>query len=83
MNGFLPNLSPETIEYIGYSATALVTLSFAFSNIRTLRIVNSIGAVIFIVYGVLLDMAKPIILTNLIIFAINVYHLTKGLFKQK
>lgn len=72
------HLSPETIEYIGYLGTALVTLSFAFSNIRTLRIVNSMGAVIFVIYGMLLHMAKPIILTNLIIFAINIYHLYKG-----
>lgn len=83
MNEFLHNLAPETIEYIGYLGTAFVTFSFAFSNIRTLRIVNSIGAIIFIVYGMLLHMAKPIILTNLIIFAINAYHLSKGLFKQK
>lgn len=80
---FILNIDPKTVNYIGYLGSALIAGSFVFSNIRTLRIVNSFGALVFILYGILLNMAMPIIITNSIIFAINVYQLSKALFKQQ
>lgn len=80
---FLQLIPAHVTEWIGYLGTVLVTMSFAFSHLRTLRLVNSAGAIVFIVYGILLDMAKPIILTNLIIFAINFYHLFKEFRSKK
>lgn len=47
------------VDWVGYIAMACVVFSFAFSNMITLRVVNSIGALIFIIYGVMLGMAKP------------------------
>jgi hypothetical protein len=49
-------------------------VSFLMKNIRTLRIVNSIGCGIFIVYGILLP-AIPILITNAAIVLINLYYL--------
>lgn len=63
-------------EYIGYAASALVLISFIMKNIRTLRIVNTIGCLFFIAYGILL-FSIPIIATNAAIVLINAYYLLR------
>jgi uncharacterized protein with PQ loop repeat len=65
-------------EIIGYIASAIVLISFLMKNIKKLRIFNSIGCLVFIVYGILLDLSIPIILTNSVIVCINVYFLIKA-----
>ena len=62
-------------EWIGYIASAVLILSFMLKNVRTLRIVNSLGALLFVVYGIFLDLAWPIIITNVFIIMVNVYQL--------
>lgn len=64
-------------EIIGYIASAIVLISFLMKNIVKLRIINSIGCMIFIVYGILLNFSIPIILTNSVIVGINIYFLIK------
>ena len=45
-------------------------------SIIKLRIVNSIGCLLFVFYGILLNpISIPIILTNVIIFCINLFYL--------
>ena len=61
-------------EIIGYLASLFVLLSFLFKDIRTLRIVNSVGCAFFVVYGVLLS-SIPVIVTNVAILLINGYYL--------
>ena len=46
-------------------------------NVITLRIINVIGGLLFIVYGVLLSMSIPIIATNTFVVGVNVYYLIK------
>jgi uncharacterized protein with PQ loop repeat len=65
-------------EIIGYIASLIVLLSFLMKNIRTLRIANTIGCLIFVVYGVLLGFSIPIIATNVAIVIINLYYLFKA-----
>lgn len=64
-------------EIIGYIASLIVLLSFLMKNIRTLRIANTIGCLIFVIYGVLLGFSIPIIATNVAIVIINIYYLLK------
>lgn len=64
-------------EIIGYIASLIVLSSFLMKNIRTLRIANTIGCLIFVVYGVLLGFSIPIIATNVAIVIINLYYLLK------
>lgn len=64
-------------EIIGYLASLTVLLSFLMKKIKTLRLVNTLGCVIFIVYGILLGFSIPIILTNAAIVTINVVYLIK------
>ncbi|HCQ29442.1 MAG TPA: uroporphyrinogen decarboxylase [Flavobacteriales bacterium] len=62
-------------EIIGYIASAGVLISFLMKDIKTLRLVNSIGCSLFIVYGILLGWSWPIIITNAAILGINAYYL--------
>lgn len=64
------------IDWIGYLAAALVVISFLVSkNMRLLRIINMLGAAMFILYGVLLNVNLPVIIPNTFIVGIQVYYL--------
>lgn len=69
-------------EWVGYLASLVLMISFLMKNINTLRIINSFGAILFIVYGFMLTTSWPIIITNTFIFGVNCYYLTKH-FRQK
>ncbi len=64
-------------EIIGYIASFTVLISFLMKNIKTLRIINTIGCSFFVAYGILLNNSIPIIFTNTAIIGINVYYLSK------
>ncbi len=63
------------VDIIGYLATTLVLSSFLAKSINLLRIINSVGCAVFVVYGIMLNYAWPIIITNGLIIVINVYFL--------
>lgn len=62
-------------EWVGYLASALLIISFMMKQVSKLRTINSIGALVFILYGIMLGMAWPIIITNAFILGLNLYHL--------
>lgn len=62
-------------EWVGYMASAVLMVSFLMKNISTLRIVNSIGAILFILYGIMLKTSWPIIISNGFILMVNIYYL--------
>ena len=64
----------NTTEVIGYLASLFVLLSFFNKDMRKLRIVNSVGCGLFVVYGIMLG-SIPIIITNVAILAVNGYYL--------
>ncbi|TYA86796.1 uroporphyrinogen decarboxylase [Seonamhaeicola marinus] len=65
-------------EWIGYVAMATVLLSFLMKSVTKLRLVNLLGCLFFVVYGILLTpISKPIIITNTAILCINIYYLLK------
>lgn len=61
-------------EWIGYLASFFVMISFFMRNIITLRYVNSVGCIFFVIYGFLLD-SWPVIITNVAIVSVNFYYL--------
>ncbi len=69
-------MKAKQIEFIGYAAMFFLIVSFMLDNIVYLRIVNSIGAILFIIYGIL-KKAFPVTLTNVLILMLNLYHLTR------
>ena len=64
----------DSIELLGYIATFFVAASFLFKSIVSLRTVNCIGAILFVVYG-LLKGSYPVALLNIFLVLVNVYQL--------
>ena len=62
------------IELIGYLGSALVVVSMLMTSVIRLRIVNTVGSVIFMCYALVIG-SYPTALMNLCLVAINVYHL--------
>ncbi len=65
-------------ELAGYVASILVALSLLMSSILALRVLNLIGAVVFVMYGVLVG-SVPVIITNGFITLIDIYYLVRML----
>ena len=63
-------------EWVGYLASLALIISFLMKNLSTLRIINSIGALLFVIYGIMLAISWPIIITNAFILMANIYYLT-------
>lgn len=64
------------VEWLGYLAAGLVVLSFLVSSkVRTIRFINMLGAIAFLIYGFLLDTNLPIIIPNAFITCIQSYYL--------
>ena len=68
--------SVQPIEWIGYAASITVVISLTMTAIVKLRIINSIGCLLFVIYGLYVK-AYPVALANAIIVLINMYNLYK------
>jgi len=68
-------LAISLTDWIGYLAMATLLVSFMMKDTNKLRIINSFGCAFFVVYGILLDISWPIIITNSAIICINLYYL--------
>jgi len=68
-------------EIIGYMGSLLVAFSLTMKSLQKLRIVNMIGAIFFIIYGLLIG-ALPIALLNGLTLFVNVYNLWR-MWQQK
>lgn len=64
-------------EAVGYLASLVLMISFLMKNINTLRIVNSTGCLLFVIYGFMLATSWPIIISNTFILGVNIFYLTK------
>jgi hypothetical protein len=63
-------------DWVGYAAMATVLISFLMKDVKKLRLINSLGCLLFVIYGFLLQpLSLPIIVTNTAIFGINIYYL--------
>jgi hypothetical protein len=57
-------------EIFGYIGTVLILVSFLIENVFQLRLVNTLGAIFWLVYGIGI-MAKPTILVNVAVIVIH------------
>ena len=69
-------MNAELLEWLGYTASAIIAISMFLSSIVRLRWVNLVGAALFMVYGVLIK-AYPVALLNGIIVATDIYYLIR------
>ena len=67
-------LGIELTEWVGYLAMTVLLISFMMKNVIKLRIINSVGCLFFVIYGVMISQ-YPIVVTNLAIILINLYYL--------
>ena len=64
----------DSVEIFGYVATLIVAASFLSKSIVPLRIVNSIGAALFVVYA-LITQTYPVALLNAFLVVVHIYQL--------
>ncbi len=62
------------VEWVGYAASALIVVSLIMTSVVKLRIVNTAGCALFVVYGLIVG-AYPVAIANALIVCINLYHL--------
>ena len=67
-------LGIELTEWVGYLAMAILLISFMMKNVTKLRVINTFGCAIFVIYGSLIAQ-YPIVITNAAIILINFYYL--------
>lgn len=68
----------ETVEILGYVAMILVASSFLLKDVVKLRLVNSLGAICFVVYGLLIG-SVPVTGLNIFVVCVNGYYILKSL----
>ncbi|MDO5039409.1 YgjV family protein [Clostridium sp.] len=69
-------MNSTLVEWIGYIASAMIVVSLIMTSIVKLRIINTIGCVLFVIYGIIVG-AYPISVSNGLIALINLYNLYK------
>ncbi|UFH30595.1 uroporphyrinogen decarboxylase [Chryseobacterium sp. C-71] len=68
-------MSSEITNYIGYAASVFIVLSFILKDLTKIRIVNLVGCICFVIYGIFSGLLWPIIIPNGVICFVQVYHL--------
>ena len=68
-------------EIIGYVGSAFVLASFLMASVVRLRIINSVGCIVSVVYGLLIH-AYPTVIMNAALLLINIFFLLR-MSKQK
>ncbi len=69
------------LELIGYSGSILIAISLMMKSLLRLRVINLLGAAVFVLYGVLIG-AYPVALLNGLIVLIDLYYLIQ-MWQQK
>lgn len=69
------NMSQEITNFIGYAASFFIVMSFVLKNIRNIRLVNLLGCICFVLYGIFNDYLWPVIIPNGILCGVQIYHL--------
>lgn len=64
------------MNYLGYLGTIFLMISISLSDIVLLRILNTAGSILFVIYGLSIN-AYPVALLNLYFAGANIYHLSK------
>ena len=69
-------LNIELVEWLGYLASAVLVISLTSKSIIRLRILNTIGCILFIIYGSIIG-TWPVVISNSMIVVINLYYLNQ------
>ncbi len=69
------------LELVGYLGSVVVAISLTMRSLVRLRVINSIGCLVFVIYGILIH-AYPVAAMNGFIFCINAFYLMR-MYRQK
>ena len=64
------------VELLGIIASLFVISAFLFKNVKIIRILDGIGALLYVIYGVLIHSYANILL-NIVLIIVQIYHLLK------
>ena len=65
----------DTLDIVGWAATIFIIISFLINNLLWLRIINMVGAALWLTYGII-DTSYSIIFLNVIIVSIQFYKIS-------
>jgi len=71
-------MTSEIASYIGYAASFFIVLSFILKDLTKIRIVNLVGCICFVTYGIFSGVLWPVIIPNAVICFVQVYYLITG-----
>lgn len=69
-------------ELIGYSASILVATSLTMRSLLKLRLINLVGSLLFIIYGLLIG-SWPVVILNGFTMLTNLYYLQQMQHKNR
>jgi hypothetical protein len=70
------------IDLLGFIASIIILISFAVKDIIKLRIVNSIGSIVWIIYGCIIN-NNPTIFVNVAVLIIHSWWLIKNYYNGR
>lgn len=70
-------MSPEIASYVGYAASFFIVLSFIMKDLSKIRVINLLGCICFVIYGIFSGMLWPVIIPNAILCLVQLFHLVK------
>ncbi len=65
------------IEYLGWTATAVFVASYFCARPSALKRVQMVGALMWVVYGLLIG-ASPVVVANLLVFGAAAWTMAQG-----
>lgn len=67
-------MDSNLFQWIGYAASVFIVMSFIVNNLKSVRIINMIGCLCFVIYGTYFE-AWPVVIPNAILIVIQLYFL--------
>ena len=64
------------VEILGIVASLFVISAFLFKNVKIVRVLDAVGALLYVIYGILIHSYANILL-NTVLIAVQIYHLYK------
>jgi hypothetical protein len=70
-------MSPGFFQFLGWGATLMTVSSYFFRNQRTLRIVQTVAALVWMSYGLGIG-ARPIVAANVLVAGVAAWSVLRG-----
>lgn len=64
----------DAVDFLGYAAMVVLLVSFLMKKVTTLRLINTLGCILFAIWGSIIE-EWPVVITNGSIICINAYYL--------